>query len=69
MEPSDGQVVRVRFTAEAEGTRVRLEHAGWEVYGEKALETRSHYAEGWAGVLAHFVESLDVATTHAPGTP
>jgi hypothetical protein len=44
----------VRFTGEGEGTRVELEHRGWERMGERGEEARGHYDDGWATVLGAF---------------
>jgi uncharacterized protein YndB with AHSA1/START domain len=43
--------VEVRFDAEGAGTRVDLEHRGWEVLGEKAAATRASYDGGWKMVV------------------
>ena len=44
--------VEVRFTSlESGGTRVDLEHRGWEVLGERAAEMRAGYDEGWTYIL------------------
>lgn len=45
------QRVEVRFEAEGSGTRVHLTHSGWEALGERALETRNHYNNGWNLVI------------------
>lgn len=39
--------VEVRFTRAAEGTRVDLEHRGWDRLGEGAAEARASYHSGW----------------------
>ena len=49
--------VEVRFIAEGSGTRVELEHRGWERLGEEALERRASYDGGWQGTLARFVDA------------
>ena len=38
------------------GTRVDLEHRGWERLGALAAEARSGYGENWTGVLALFAD-------------
>ena len=43
--------VEVTFTADAGGTRVRLEHRGWEKLGAEAMESRKGYEQGWPKVL------------------
>jgi len=45
--PETGQEVEVRFAAEGGGTRVDLEHRGWEILGDAAESTRKGYVEGW----------------------
>ncbi|HKD34857.1 MAG TPA: SRPBCC family protein [Gaiellaceae bacterium] len=49
--------LEVRFVPESDGTRVELEHRGWERYGERATEVRASYNEGWDVVLKPFVAS------------
>jgi uncharacterized protein YndB with AHSA1/START domain len=54
-EPETGQEVEVRFLAAGAGSRVELEHRGWQTLGAAAAETREGYASGWDDVLdAHF---------------
>jgi uncharacterized protein YndB with AHSA1/START domain len=49
--------LEVRFTPEGEGTRVDLEHRGWERYGEgDAQETFGRYDAGWEFVLGCYVQ-------------
>ncbi|MDX1584037.1 MAG: SRPBCC family protein [Thermoanaerobaculia bacterium] len=50
-DPESAQEVEVRFTPAGNGTRVSVEHRGWEALGEKAAETRDRYDEGWSYVL------------------
>jgi uncharacterized protein YndB with AHSA1/START domain len=47
--------LEVRFLPEGDGTRVELEHRGWERYGEEAAETYASYNGGWDTVLKPFV--------------
>jgi uncharacterized protein YndB with AHSA1/START domain len=46
--------IEVTFTPQGDGTRVDLEHRGWERLGAIAEEARSGYGENWTGVLALF---------------
>ena len=46
--------VEVRFTPEGAGTRVELEHSGWE-QDAKLRESRPNYESGWDVVLRHYV--------------
>jgi uncharacterized protein YndB with AHSA1/START domain len=41
------QEVDVRFTDDGYGTRVELEHRGWERLGERAAEAVEGYNSGW----------------------
>jgi uncharacterized protein YndB with AHSA1/START domain len=47
--------LEVRFVPEGDGTRVELEHRGWERYGDEAAETYASYNGGWETVLKPFV--------------
>ena len=48
--------VDVRFTPEGDGTRVELEHRGFERLGEQAQEVAAGYGEGWPKVLDRYAE-------------
>jgi uncharacterized protein YndB with AHSA1/START domain len=54
--------VEVRFTAAADGTRVELEHRGWEG-GPKMAESGKGMARGWNTVLEHYAAHADNAAT------
>ena len=41
----------------ATGTRVELEHRGWEALAEGAAEKRADYDTGWEHVLGRYVEA------------
>ena len=45
--------VEIRFTPENNGTRVDLEHSGWE-QDAKTREARKNYDGGWDLVLGHY---------------
>ena len=51
--------LEVRFTAEGDGTRVDLEHTGWEILGDEAPETVKSYTEGWGYVLGYYTRHLE----------
>ena len=51
--------LEVHFTAEGSGTRVDLEHRGWEILGETAAESRAGYDGGWPTVLGHFERAFE----------
>jgi uncharacterized protein YndB with AHSA1/START domain len=50
--------LEVRFAPDGDGTRVDLEHRGWERYGERADSARSRYDGGWNVVLGGYVEAM-----------
>ena len=50
---SVGTEVEVRFADQGSGTRVELEHRGWDA---EQADSRASYETGWDGVLAGFVE-------------
>lgn len=45
--------VQIRFTAEGSGTRVDLEHSGWEE-ADDIREARKNYDTGWDFVLGQY---------------
>ena len=47
--------LEITFTPDDDGTRVALEHRGWERLGALAAEARAGYGENWTGVLSLFV--------------
>ena len=54
---ADATEVEVTFTPVPEGTRVRIEHRGWERLGAVAVERRDRNHRGWAGVIEHFIRA------------
>ena len=53
-----GQEVELRFQAERGGTRVDLEHRGWERLGKRAAEALAHYVSGWDEVLERYADAV-----------
>jgi uncharacterized protein YndB with AHSA1/START domain len=49
--------IEVSFSPEAAGTRVVLEHRGWERLGSDAAEARASYADGWVGVMGAYEQA------------
>jgi len=49
--PDQATEVEVRFVPSGGGTRVELEHRGWEILGAEAEVRRGHYDGGWARVF------------------
>jgi uncharacterized protein YndB with AHSA1/START domain len=52
--------LEVRFTPEGDGTRVDLEHRGWERYLDGGHEAFEEYNTGWDFVLGRFVTRANV---------
>jgi uncharacterized protein YndB with AHSA1/START domain len=50
--------VEVRFAVEGDGTRVRLDHRGWERPGADAGGGRDGYDAGWEHVLGRYAAAL-----------
>ena len=48
--------VEVTFTADGGGTRVDLEHRGWERIGPKGDELGGMFGNGWPRVMAAYAE-------------
>lgn len=51
--------IEVTFTPDGDGTRVVLEHRGWELLGDMAERARSGYGENWDGVLALYTAAAE----------
>jgi uncharacterized protein YndB with AHSA1/START domain len=47
----EAQLVELFFTATEGGSKVVLRHTGWEKLGDKALESRNRYDDGWEFVF------------------
>ena len=50
--------IEVRFTPEGDGTRVDLEHRGFEALGKDAEEAHTSYSNGWPAVFQDYVETI-----------
>ena len=50
-EAQNAQEVEVLFEADGNGTRVALQHRGWERLGDQAEFNRRRYDTGWDAVL------------------
>jgi len=65
--PSTAQTLSLSFLATVGGTRVDLEHAGWEVLGPRAAEARHPYLAGWDEVLGVcFAEAANRTDSKSP---
>lgn len=56
LDPTAASILEVRFHEDGDGTRLELEHRGWEEHGDEAAELRSRYEPGWDFVLRGFEE-------------
>jgi uncharacterized protein YndB with AHSA1/START domain len=56
-DPSTATEIEVRFAPSGGGTRVELEHRGWERLGERAAQAQQGYDSGWDKVLARYAEA------------
>jgi uncharacterized protein YndB with AHSA1/START domain len=50
--------IEILFTPEGEGTRVDLEHRGFEALGKDAEESHKGYSNGWPTVFQDYVETV-----------
>ena len=60
-DEGDASEVEVRFAPDGGGTRVELEHRGWEAFGESAIARRRGYVGpgAWGHVLDHFADGAE----------
>jgi uncharacterized protein YndB with AHSA1/START domain len=57
VDRADATEVEIRFDDAGEaGTRVEIEHRGWERLGADGLARRDANRAGWGSLLPHFVE-------------
>jgi uncharacterized protein YndB with AHSA1/START domain len=61
IDPVASSVLEVEFVAVDEGTELRLEHRGWEEFGDReGTELRGQYDPGWDAVLAPYERNAAV---------
>ena len=58
-DPAEATELEVQFAADGDGTRVELDHRGWEILAERAKETRNSYDSGWGEVLGHYTRHFE----------
>jgi len=51
---ADATDVEIRFVPTGEGTRVEIEHRGWERLGVRADDWRDRNRQGWSTLLPHY---------------
>jgi uncharacterized protein YndB with AHSA1/START domain len=54
--PEEATELEVRFSPEGDGTRVELEHRGWE---QRGREARASYDSGWGTILELYAGSIN----------
>ena len=59
-DATTAQEVELRFIGISSGTRIELEHRGWEILGDRAAEVRAGYETGWVPVLEKYVALCSV---------
>jgi uncharacterized protein YndB with AHSA1/START domain len=58
-DAADATEVEIRFQpASGGGTRVDIEHRGWERLGDRAAARRAGNEAGWSGLLPHFIQAV-----------
>ena len=58
LDPTAASLLDVRFQALESGTRIELEHRGWEEFGEaEGRSLRQQYDPGWEAVLSRLVQT------------
>jgi uncharacterized protein YndB with AHSA1/START domain len=66
--PTPPTEVEVRFTSDGDGTRVDVEHRGWEGLGEAAEQIHPLYSSesGWSMVLGRYADLVDPESAGPP---
>lgn len=64
----DASEVEVSFIPDGDGTRVILEHRGWEAFGTDAAARRRDYSRpnAWGSVLDHFADCTEARSEADP---
>jgi uncharacterized protein YndB with AHSA1/START domain len=56
---ADATDVEITFAATAAGTRIDIEHRGWERLGVRAADRRDRNRMGWTTLLPHFRAAVE----------
>jgi Activator of Hsp90 ATPase homolog 1-like protein len=59
---ADATEVEIRFVAAGSGTRVEIEHRGWEALGAAGQDWRDRNQGGWATLLPWFIADAEGRT-------
>ena len=66
-ERTDATEVEIAFRAHGSGTRVEIEHRGWERLGADADLWRTRNQVGWSTLLPHYVTAIENARMEQRG--
>ena len=55
---ADATDVEITFAAAATGTRIEIEHSGWERLGTRGGAWRERNHQGWSTLLPHYLTAL-----------
>jgi uncharacterized protein YndB with AHSA1/START domain len=58
VDRADATEVEIRFSPATLGTRVEIEHRGWDRLGAPAVPRREGNLAGWASLLPHYREAV-----------
>lgn len=61
--PTAASRLEVTFAEVDGGTRVVVEHGGWDEFGDRGADLRAGYDTGWEPVLAQFTDAAERALT------
>lgn len=64
---ADATEVEIRFLPQASGTRVEIEHRGWERLGADGPDWLERNRGGWETLLPHFIAHLESASPRPKG--
>ena len=64
---ADATEVEIAFRAHETGTRVEIEHRGWERLGADAAVWRTRNQAGWSTLLPHYVSAVETAMSEQRG--
>jgi uncharacterized protein YndB with AHSA1/START domain len=64
---ADATEVEIAFLPDGSGTRVEIEHRGWEHLGTDADLWRERNQAGWSTLLPHYVKAVENARTEQRG--
>jgi uncharacterized protein YndB with AHSA1/START domain len=64
---ADATDVEITFRAAGAGTRVEIEHRGWERLGDDADLWRTRNQAGWSTLLPHYAKAVENARTEQRG--